>query len=253
MKASRDAKTDQMDALDEEILRYVLGHPGATAQSMLRDVLEDETQRRSALYRRLEGLRTRGYLAQRPLSPERGAASPQQYFVHARGAHAIGERMPRDHARHRRRDFRLLELIKQQLRAQAEQAGHYLLEENADARTILASVAKQQALQQYGSVQPDHVYLRLVPQTITPDLVLYSPQATTIVILSHPHAGRAAFKARIKKYEPLLSCVRIRCYTLSDEQRQQWQETLRTYDHYHQTDYAARFDVIGLDAVDLAL
>lgn len=234
-----------MDETNQHIVRYILEHPGVTASDILMDAFDGRREQQSMLYRRLEALHKAGHLSRTALYPERGAASPHQYFVKAMGAHALGERMPRDHAKPRRRDFRLRPGIIQRLRSLADQKGWYLIEENADMRAILAGELKKAALSQFGQVEPDYIYQGMVPRKVEPDLLLYTGHEAHLIIISHPHAGRFAFKARLRRYAPLLPFVRLVCYALTPDQQTQWERAIKDYDTYHHAAIAERIHVVG--------
>src|SRR5690242_2933250 len=104
-----------IDETKKAILSYILNHPGVTPKVILRDVFENDKSKQRLLYRKLLNLTELGYTKTSLLFPENGASSPKLYFLAAKGAHIIGEKLPRDHGKFQRRDFRNMKMIRNYL------------------------------------------------------------------------------------------------------------------------------------------
>ncbi len=238
------------DEVDDAILQYILERKGVTAKTILKEIFKDEVSKQRYLYRKLETLLDLGFLKTSWLYPEKGASSPKLYFITPSGAHSIGEKMPRDHAKFQRREFRKVDRIKGYLILLAQTNNWYIIEPNEDARAILAGELKKAAVKKYRQAEPDYFYLGLIPHKVAPDMVLYTGEEAYIVIISHPHAGRGACKERIKRYESIIYSFKFLCFPLSENQKTQWLDMLREYDYYHSTQYQSRFSIQDPNTID---
>ena len=214
--------TPDEKALLEAIFTYI--HP--TTEQLWRLVAPDRPKR--YVERGIERLRTLGLIEARLLRPEEGARSARYYHLLLLGARMIGKtRLGSEHYRIEGRDAFAARSARIELDLLIRQAGWGLFRQEAEMRQALLAYLEYLAASEHGERAPTHTLATLLPVPIAPDLALVTHAEVIPVVIAHPHAGGAFWRARLIKYTPIITRVRAIGVALSPEQRREAQAVIR--------------------------